>query len=399
MRKTWLVAYSTYRRRVRSGSFLFLTFGLPLLMIVAGALPLLLQRSTEIPPRVGYVDQTNQLTPVSEVTTGQITVKLVSFPDTQAARSAFDQGEIGGYLVIPQAYFSGVRPTYFGKNEPGSQLETALIQFMQRAMLGPVSADALARLENPAEITYVATDRGIAVAEGPDLILRFAIPAGLAILFALALLFTSAQMGAAVVREKEQRAMELVVTSLRPSQLVAGKVIGMTLLSMTQFAIWGAGALIAIALAVSGRFRFELSLVPWNAVIWAVVLGIPAYFLYAVLASGLGILAGSSQQAQQLAGLLGFLGMAPLWFTAAIVEAPDGALAVGLSIFPLTAPVFGLLRMALSAVPTWQLLAGLASIVVSLVTSIWIVGRVFRVAMLTYGKPVGLQQIREALRE
>jgi ABC-2 type transport system permease protein len=399
MRKTWLVAMSTYRRRVRSGTFLFLTFGLPVLMVVAGALPLLLQGSTEIPQRVGYVDETGQLMPVSQVTTDQISLNLVSFADDQAARDSFDRGEIGGYLVIPADYYAGARPRYYGTTEPGSQLETALIQFMRRAMLGQVSVDKLARLGDPAQVTYIAVDRNIAVAAGPDLILRFAIPAGLAILFALALLFTSGQMGAAVVREKEQRAMELVVTSLRPSELVAGKVIGMTLLSMTQFAIWGAGALIAIALAVSGRFSFKLSLVPWNAVIWAVVLGIPAYFLYAVLASGLGILAGSTQQAQQLAGLLGFLGMAPLWFTAAIVEAPDGALAVGLSIFPLTAPVFGLLRMALTMVPAWQLLAGLGLIVACLLASIWFVGRIFRVAMLTYGKTVGLQEIWQALRE
>jgi ABC-2 type transport system permease protein len=399
MRKTWLVAYSTYRRRVRSGAFLFLTFGLPVLMIVAGALPLILQRNTEIPERVGYVDETGQLVPLSEVTTEQITLNLVSYPNAQAARDALDGGEIGGYLVIPQGYFSGAMPTYYGTSQPGTQLETALIQFMQRAMLGQVPADTLARLDNPAEVTYVATRRNIAVAEGPDLILRFAVPAGLAILFALALLFTSGQMGAAVVREKEQRAMEMVITSLRPSELVAGKVIGMSLLSITQFAIWGAGALIAIALALSGRFRFELSLVPWNAVIWAAALGLPAYFLYAVLAAGLGILAGSSQQAQQLAGLLGFLGMAPLWFTAAIVQAPDGALALGLTLFPLTAPVFGLLRMALTMVPIWQLLAGLALIVVSLVASIWIVGRIFRVAMLTYGTTVGLQQIWQSLRE
>jgi ABC-2 type transport system permease protein len=206
-------------------------------------------------------------------------------------------------------------------------------------------------------------------------------------------------MGSAVVREKESRAMELVVTSLRPSQLVAGKVIGMSLLSVTQFAIWGIGAAIAIALAVAGQFEFELSLIPWNAVIWAVLLGLPAYFLYAVVAAGLGIVAGSSQQAQQMAGILGFLGMAPLYLTALVVDAPNGPVAVGFSLFPLTAPVFSLFRMALTEVPSWQLVTALVLILVSLIASIWIVGRVFRVAMLTYGRALRPQQVWQALRE
>ena len=77
MRKIWLIATSTYLRRVRTGSFLFLTFGLPVFMVLAGALPLLLQGGGEIPERVGYVDQTGLLQPISQVTMDEITLDRV----------------------------------------------------------------------------------------------------------------------------------------------------------------------------------------------------------------------------------------------------------------------------------------------------------------------------------
>jgi ABC-2 type transport system permease protein len=206
-------------------------------------------------------------------------------------------------------------------------------------------------------------------------------------------------MGQAIVQEKEQRAMEMVITSLSPRQLVVGKVLGMTLLSLTQLGVWALGGGIAAALALSGTLGIQQLSIPWEALVWGLLLGVPGYFLFAVLASGLGIIAGDSQQAQQLAGMLGFLGLAPLWFLTRIVEAPDGGLAVGLTLFPLTGPMVGLIRMALSEVPTWQLVASLIIIVFSLVAGIWFVARIFRAAMLMYGKALRPRQLWQAMRQ
>jgi ABC-2 type transport system permease protein len=230
-------------------------------------------------------------------------------------------------------------------------------------------------------------------------VIRFATPALLALVFVLTVFTSANQMGSAVVREKEQRAMEMVITSLSPRELVIGKVLGMTLLSLTQVGVWVIGASTAVGLALFGTLSVQDLTIPWWALMWGVLLGVPAYFLYAVLGSGLGVIAGDKQQARQLSGMLGFLGMGPLYLMGAIINNLDGPLGVGLTLFPLTAPTIALFRMTLSDVPTWQLVASFGIIIVSLVVSIWIVARIFRAAMLMYGQSLRPRQIIRALRE
>jgi ABC-2 type transport system permease protein len=397
MRKIWLLATTTYRRRVRSGMFLILTFGLPVLMIIAGGIAILRETGGSLEP-IGYVDQTARLAHVTEVSVEGEQLTLTGYPDTDAASAAFQQGEIVGYLVIPPGYFDGEPARFFAEEEPSARLEEGLAAFMRRAMLPGEPEWVLERLASPARVTYVARDSGIEIVEGPALLVRLAFPAVLAAIFALAVLTSSGQMGAAVVREKDQRAMEMIVTSLAPRELVAGKVLGMTMLSLTQVGVWVLGAGIALVLVVSGSIDVENLVIPWEAAVWALLLGVPAYFLYAVLAAGLGIIAGDTQQAQQLAGVLGFLGLAPLWFLGILIQDPGGSLAVALTLFPLTAPEVGLLRMALGGVPIWQLLTSLLIILLSLGGSIWLVSRIFRSAMLLYGKALRPRQLWDALR-
>jgi len=409
MRKSWLVAASTYRRHVRSALFLILTFGLPALMVIAGGVAVLAESGGTLlgteraAPRVGYVDLTGELATVASVTVGQGVVPFVSFTDVDAARDAFDAGDLDGYLVIPEDYFAGpsagAMPTYYGEESPGPRVESGLTAFMRQAMLPDAPAWALERLENPSDVTYVAQETGQRIDQGPALVIRVATPAFLAMVFVLSVFGSANQMGSAVVREKEQRAMEMVITSISPRQLVIGKVLGMSLVSLTQIAVWIVGALGAIGLALTGALQIQDLSIPWSAVAWAALLGIPAYLLYAVLGAGLGVIAGDKQQARQLSGLLGFLGMGPLYFMGALVNNLGGPLGVGLTLFPLTAPTIALFRMTLSEVPTWQLGASLAIILVTLAAAIWFVARIFRAAMLMVGQALQPRAILRALRE
>jgi ABC-2 type transport system permease protein len=398
MKKIWLVALSTYRRRVRSGMFLILTLGLPVLMVIAGALPWLMHRGTELAP-VGYVDHTGRLATVTQVTVDDLSLSLIPFDDEDAARAAFLRDDIEGYLVIPVGYYEGEPTTYYGARQPDESAHTVLNAFMRRAILADQPEWVLERLHDVSQITYVAQDTGEELVSGPGLIFRIALPAVLAILFGLLLLTGVSQMGTAIVREKEQRAMEMVITSLNARELVAGKVLGLSLLSLTQMTVWGIAGGGAAMLALSGSMDLATLHVPWGAIIWAIALGVPTYLLYAVLAAGLGILAGDSQQAQQLAGVLGLVGMAPFWLVAPLIGAPSGTAAVVLTVFPMTGAMVGLLRMAMVEVPAWQLIASLGLILVCLGVSIYGVARVFRAAMLMYGKNIRPREILQALRQ
>ena len=402
LRKSWLVAAATYRRRVRSAAFLMLTFGMPLLMVLAGGIAVVSATRGGVPP-IGYVDRTGQLASVQSVPVGNDTLRLASYGSVSEAREALEAGDVAGYLVIPEAYLEAggaeTVPTYHAPKSPGAKLEEGMKVFMRRAMLPDAASWALDRLENPSDITYIARRTGERVGQGLPLVIRVATPAFLALVFVLSVFTSANQMGSAVVREKEQRAMEMVITSISPRQLVSGKVLGMTLLSLTQVGVWLVGAVLAVGLALSGSVQIHDLSIPWSALVWAAVLGIPGYFLYAVIGAGVGVVAGDKQQARQLAGMLGFLGMGPLYFMGAIIENLNGPLGVGLTLFPLTGPTIALFRMTLSEVPVWQLGASLAIILVSLAGSIWSVARIFRAAMLMYGQALRPGAMLQALRE
>jgi ABC-2 type transport system permease protein len=386
--------------------FLILTFGIPVLMVIAGAIPILMETRGALPP-IGYVDQTGDLAPVAAVTVNGDTLQLTSFPDTDAARRALEAGDVAGYLVIPEDYVAaagpGTTPSFHGERRPNAKLQEAMKAFMRQAMLPAASASTLARLNDPSHVTYVARETGERVDQGPALIIRIATPAFLALVFVLSVFASANQMGSAVVREKEQRAMEMVITSISPEQLVTGKVLGMTLLSLTQVALWTVGAVLAIAVALLGRQSIALRIqdlsIPWSALLWAGLLGIPAYFLYAVVGAGLGLIAGDKQQAQGLSGMLGILGMSPLYLLATLIENTDGALAVGLTLFPLTAPTIALFRMTFSEVPAWQLFASLGIILITLAAGLWFVARILRAAILLYGQSLQPREILRALRQ
>ena len=398
MRKIGLVASATYRRRVRSTAFLLLTFGVPLLMVIAGGVTVLVELGGDV-PEIGYVDQTGQLATVASVPIGDETLQVRSYEAPGDARKALNRGDIAGYLVIPEDYLEGGMPTYYGEKAPGARLESGMTALMRKAMLPEAPEWALERLDDPSSITYVSTETGERVVHGPALIIRVLIPAFLALVFVLSVFTSANQMGSAVVREKEQRAMEMVITSISPRELVTGKVLGMTLLSLTQVGLWILGAAIAIGLTLLGALRIQDLSIPWSAVLWAALLGIPGYFLYAVLGAGLGIIAGDKEQARQLSGMLGFLGMGPLYLMGVLIENLGGPLGVGLTMFPLTAPTIALFRMTLSEVPTWQLGASLGIMVVTLGVSIWFVARIFRAAMLLYGQALAPREIVRALRQ
>jgi ABC-2 type transport system permease protein len=406
MRKLWLIALTTYRKRVRSGRFLLLTLGLPVLMVIAGAVPILTAgNGADVPAAIGVVDQTGQLAPVHEVAIEEALLDIderllfTPYPSPERAARALQVGEIGGYLLIPDGYFQGAAVSYFAAETPDAVVEEGLHLFLQRALLGQQPEWVFQRLQDPAHFAYVGLSSGETVAEGPGLLIRLLAPAVLAIVFALAVFLGAGQMGSAIIREKESRAMEMVITSLRPRELVAGKVLGMTLLSLTQFAIWIAGALVAATLAFAGDVELASLAIPWTTLLWGLALIIPAYFLFALLAAGVGIIAGDNQQAQQLAGLIGFFGLAPIWVLAPILNAPAGIVAVALTLFPLTAPTVALIRSIFGTVPVWQLGASLVILLLSLAFAIWFVAKIFRAAMLNYGQTLRPRQVWQVLTQ
>jgi ABC-2 type transport system permease protein len=399
MNKIWLVAENTFRPGLRTGSFLFLTFVIPVLMVAAGLVGFFIFSDESELELVGYVDQAGIISPIPQVETASGDIRLVRYEELDQAQAAFLEEAVQAYLLVPAGYLEGAPVTLYAEEPLGSEDLNALARFLRMSLLPGVSPEMLDRVEAPAELVFVESTSGIAVRSEAGLLARFLAPALMAVLFAMAVAFMTSQLGSAVLREKENRAMEIVITSLRPIELVAGKVLGMAMLAVTQFALWITGGVIAVMVFTSGGSDLPDIALPWNALLWGLLLIPPGYLLFAMLASGLGIIAGDGQQAQQLAGLLGLFAFVPVWFTPIWLNDPYGSAATILTLFPLTAPSSVLFRLAFATVPTWQLAASFLILVLSLLLAVWAVARIFRAAMLVYGKSASVRLVWQSLRQ
>jgi ABC-2 type transport system permease protein len=203
-----------------------------------------------------------------------------------------------------------------------------------------------------------------------------------------------------LTKEKGNRVMEILLVSLRPRQLLTGKLLGLSALIVVQYAIWTAIA--SFALAVTGRsaaqFLTGINLSASEALL-ALPYALGGFGLYAALMAGIGALAKDVESARGWIFVLTLPMMAPMYLWTSIVNAPFGPLALVLSLFPYSAPVAMLMRMTSTAVPSWQLATSLVLLVLATVGTIWLMARLFRAQTLLSGEPLSLRRFWTALTE
>ena len=205
--------------------------------------------------------------------------------------------------------------------------------------------------------------------------------------------------GAAIMRgvleEKNNRIVEVIVSSIRPTTLMLGKILGIGLVGLTQYAVW---ACLALAVALPGAAAVigmgeGLPHVPVATIAAFVLFFVLGYFLYASIYAALSAPFNTEQEAQQFVILPTMLLMFTsfTWFFA--YNRPNGTLATVLSFFPLTAPLMMFMRISVQTPPLWQIATSVALLVATIVAVAWLAGRIYRVGILMYGKKPTLPEI------
>jgi ABC-2 type transport system permease protein len=250
--------------------------------------------------------------------------------------------------------------------------------------------------------------------EGPELTIRsadgkreFGGEAGfIAILFPwlVAMFFFFSIMGAsgyflqAVTDEKENRTMEIMVTSISPEQLVGGKAIGLLGVGLTQIGVW----LITIVIGwfVAQYFIEEIQgiTMPWDVLLVFLAYFLPSYALVAGMMLGIGGLVTEFQEGQQISGILNLFFTFPLFMSVLIFANPNNPILIFLSFFPTTSFITITMRWGFTVIPFWQLLISWLILVASAVFLVWIAARIFRLGMLRYGQRLKLKTALASIR-
>jgi ABC-2 type transport system permease protein len=412
MYKLLLVARNEFVRRVLRPSFLILTFLLPLLGFVGVALsaaagggppaPASLEQSARaLDAPLGYVDAAGVIKLVPAELPAD---KLHPFASEAEARAALESGAVGSYYLLPADYVESGRVVRVALRRSLSAEDQTLFAALLRANLAddPRVAQRLAR---PVEAEVVRLDDAGRPVEGRQASdelgrnpLVFVVPYVFTLTLYFAIVFASGFMLQSVTEEKENRTIELLLTSLRPWQLLAGKVLGLGALGLLQTVVWlGASWLL---LGVGGSRLGDVGALSLPASVWALVIVyfVLGYGVYASLLAGVGATITNPREGSQLTLLVLAPIIVPLWFIAAIIARPDGPAATALSIFPLTAPVTMIIRITLGAAAPWQVALSVALLAGTVALSVWAAARLFRVSTLLAGKKLSLGEIARALR-
>ena len=249
----------------------------------------------------------------------------------------------------------------------------------------------LERLEEGSLFTMTTLDGSREMQQDQWFLLILPIIAG--ITFIIVVLTSGGYLLQAVVEEKENRTMEIVITSVTPTQLMVGKTIGNISVGLTQLAVWLIFSW--IGLSIAGRFWPALNniSIPGEMFLVMAFLFLPSFIMIAAIMSTIGAIVTEMREAQQISGVFSLFVTIPLYVITPMMMNPNGTLALVLSFFPPTAPIAVMLRMALTTVPTWQIVVNVLALVIFAILSMWLAGHAFRLGMLQYGKRLSLKEL------
>ena len=205
-----------------------------------------------------------------------------------------------------------------------------------------------------------------------------------------------AQVMQGVLEEKNSRIVEIIIASVRPTELMIGKMVGIGLVGLTQYAAW---SLVAMNLSLPGVAAMLASTemgapkIPISMLVYFILYFILGYFLYASVYTAFAAPFNTNQEAQQLVMIPVVLIVSSIAVYPAVLNNPSGPIAVAGSLFPFTASLTMFLRTAISEVPAWQIGLSIVLLLGTTATIAWFAGRIYRVGILMYGKRPTIPEI------
>jgi ABC-2 type transport system permease protein len=283
----------------------------------------------------------------------------------------------------------------YWEETPNENVRTAFEAFLRVNLAGNLPEQARLRLAEGPSFTVRSMDGRLEI--GAESIVNFIFPFAAGFLFIFTVMTSAGYLLQVVTDEKENRTIEILVTSISPEQLIAGKAVGLMGVGLTQMLVWV--ATIAIGMLIGGQFIPQLQnfRIPWDFFLLVALFFLPAYALVAGFMTAIGGAVSEARHGQQIAGIFNLLFMLPFFFIALVLANPNSPILVALTLFPTTAFVTISLRWGMSIVPMWQVITSWVFLTSSALLMIWASARIFRRGMLRYGQSLDLRTAWEAI--
>ena len=422
MNKTLLIARWEFLATVTRRAYIFTVVAMPLLFGAISAIPVFSTRSAAntsagLPLAIvdpsGVVDlelaerlatERNRLrVPGATETMAVRPDGLAPYADLDAALAALEARRVSAvYALAPDYAITGEISAY-GRGGGmftqvfANQRQAQVVDAIRASLLRPeVSDETLSRVYAPAarlkRFTVDASGRTQNADDAAGGLGPFAGSFVVLILLTMAIFFSAGFLQQGTVEDRQNRVMEVLLSSVTAEQLLVGKLLGLGAAGLLQVGFY------VLLIIVPGMTMMSYFQVPIASLLLSLIYFVIGYALFACLMAGFGMIGRTQQETAQLSAIWTLTAVSPMWFMMAIAAAPNGWLARGLSFFPLTSPVTMILRLSLGTVPVTDILISVAVGALSIFWAIHGAARLFRAATLMYGKRPTLPELIHWLR-
>lgn len=430
MQKFWAVFRREYLERIQSRWYIFATVAGPVFFGSVITVPQLLTRKAHPSADVTHViilDATHtdlgariarSLTgdPLSDTlaTALRPVVRPVVPAGLRSAQDAATAEIVNhqwiGYLVIDSGVMAGADIYYAGRNASSMQdinrltaavRRNILAQRLEGVGLDPARIRALTDVRNEINADRI-TDQGRGGSAELSTIFAYVVAFTL---YTMIVLYGNVILRA-VVDEKSSRVAEVVVASVSPDTLLAGKVFGVSSVAVTQVLLWVVMSTIVYKTRVPllHLFNLDIPAIPFPTISWLSILALIAFWVlgflcYAALFAGMGAIVTNQEDATQAALPVTMLVVLAVVLVVPALLDPNGTLAKTASWFPFTAPILMPVRMSVTQVSWYEIVATLLGVAIGCGVSVWLAARLYRVGLLMYGKRPSLRELGRWIRQ
>ena len=406
MNKTFVILKHEFLQTIKRKSFIIMSLAFPLLALL-GLGGYQVYQGIEAPPAdtisFGYVDEVGIFDGFTEPP-GEPPVSLTPFATPEEAVDALLDERVSEFFIIPEDYLAtGVISRFTLEREletPGQSASIVRSFLLSNLLEGQASDEVIERVKVLAFFFSITLDEAGQVAEDQGGVGAFLVPLLFGILLLLSIFTSSGFLLQGLSEEKENRIMEILLSSVSTRQLITGKVLGLGAAGLAQMLFWLLSARLIIEVMpagisdVLGSLEISASLLALSLVYF--ILG---YLLFAILMAGVGAIGATARESQQMSTI--FILPTVLSLEAAIFLAgnPENIIVRVLTYIPLTSPIIVVMRQGQGEIAFWEIIISLFLLVAAIAGSLWLVTKVFRSFLLMYGKTPRFREIVRRLRE
>lgn len=430
MNKIFLIIQREYLVRVRKKSFIITTILVPLLLVLIMIAPIFLSKLKSGSQHIAIVDQSGEFSQIFENTNHLNFINLDRNTDLKNVDKLLKDMNWDGLLYIPKLDIN--RPlgiTLYSRRQMGLGTESYLRHQLenqiekQRLAVKGYDSDWLKQFKVKLDVNSVITSE--IGNKSANSIVSYALAQIMGFILYFVIFTYGSMTMKSVVEEKRNRIVEVLISSLKPFQLMMGKILGVAMVALTQLLIWiiligilgslvFAGSIPYLNINTNSQAISQLGAQTSTTHIEKIIIGLQSisfgpligyflffflfgYLMYSSLFAAVGSVIDDDTETQTMTLPIAIPVIAAMLIMITVIEQPQSTLAIWTSIFPLFSPIVMIARIPFG-VPTWQIISSMILLIITFLVFIWMAGKIYRTGILMRGKKVTFKELWKWIR-